>query len=133
MVHPAAALSAVAGTELAGRAGIEVRERPAFPLRLRVVDEDGRALQGVAVQVRLGDLTITPNDLLAGSPAGLPWGRTNAAGEVVLLGVDPGAPEIVEVAPWGEWEGGWTALATADLALGHPLAIVASPASADGR
>lgn len=133
VVHPAAALMAVAGADLAGRAGIEVRERPAFPLRLRVVDEDGRGLPGVAVQVRLGELTITPNDLLAAAPSALPWGRTDATGEIVLLGVDPGAPEVVAVAPWGEWEGGWRALATADLTAGRPLAIVASRVSSDRR
>ena len=129
VVHPRAALTTIAGAELAGRAGIEVRERPAFPLRLRLVDGDGRPLAGVAVQARIGDLTLTPNDLLAGAPSLLPWERTNAAGEVVLLGVDPGAPGLVEVAPWGEWEGEWTAVSSADLERGRPLEIVAAPAS----
>lgn len=91
VVHPGAALVTVEGSELAGRAGVEVRERPAFPLRLRVTDEDGRELAGVAIQLRLGDLTITPNDLLAGATNALPWQRTDAAGRIVLLGADPAA------------------------------------------
>lgn len=133
VVHPGAALIAVEGSELAGRAGIEVRERPAFPLRLRVTDEDGRELAGVAIQLRLGDLTITPNDLLAGATNALPWQRTDAAGRIVLLGADPAAPGLIEVAPWGEWEGEWTAVSSADLAVGRPLEIVASPAASAAR
>jgi hypothetical protein len=129
VVHPRAALATIPGGELAGRAGIEVRERPAFPLRLRLVDGDGRPLADVPVQVRLGDLTLNPNDLLAGAPALLPWQRTDSAGEIVLLGVDPGAPGLVEVAPWGEWEGDWTPVSSSDLELGRPLEIAASPTS----
>lgn len=107
-----------------------MRERPAFPLRLRMVDGDGRGLAGVAVQARVAEVTLTPNHLLAAAPAKLPWQRTNAVGEIVLLGLDPGAPGLVEVAPWGEWEGDWTAVTSADLAAGRPLEIVARPTAA---
>jgi hypothetical protein len=51
----------------------------------------------------------------------------------VLLGADPAAPGLIEVAPWGEWEGEWTAVSSADLAVGRPLEIVASPAATDAR
>lgn len=129
VVHPRAALAIVPGADLAGRAGIEVRERPPFPLRLRLVDGEGRPLAGVPVQLRLGDLTLTPNDLLAGAPALLPWQRSDTAGEIVLLGVDPAAPGLVEVAPWGDWKGDWTAVSSADLEFGRPLEIAAAPAS----
>ncbi|HEX2164749.1 MAG TPA: hypothetical protein VHM02_12430, partial [Thermoanaerobaculia bacterium] len=120
VVHPRAALIRLDGGELAGRAGIEIRERPGFPLRLRAVDPDGRPLAGVPFQVRVGDLTITPNQLLAAADAAILWERTNAAGEIVLFGVDPGAPGLVEVAPWGGWEGDWSAVTGADLAACRP-------------
>lgn len=123
LVHPWAALQVFDGQRIVGSAYVEVRPRPPFPPRVRVVDEDGEPVPGAQVQLRIGDLELTPNDLLAAATAGLPFQTTNALGEIVLHGLDARQLFDVEISPWAPFETDWVEL---DAARSGPLELVAS-------
>jgi len=113
IVHPWAALETFSGTRLQGSAAVRVRPRPPFPPRVRLRDPDGEPLRDTFVQLRFGDLTVTPNDLFAASTAGPPFQASNAVGEIVLNGVDPDLLFGVEVSPWQPYEESWVDLDSA--------------------
>jgi len=113
VVHPRAALQVVSGIDLVASAYQEVAPRPAFSPRLRLVDPDGEPVRQAMVQVRLGDLTLTPKDLLAAASVGLPFHTSNAMGEIILNGLEAGALSDVEVSPWLPYEEQWIDLAGA--------------------
>jgi hypothetical protein len=111
LVHPRAALQTFSAQDLIQSGVLEARLRPGYPPRVRVVDADGEPLEDVFVQLRLGDLTVTPDDVLAGASAGLPFQpASNAVGEIVLFGVDAEGVEPAEVSPWLPYAENWVAL-----------------------
>jgi len=111
LVYPSAALQTFAAEEIAGSGEVRARRRPEFPPKVRLVDPDGGPVAQAFVALRLGDLTISPDDLYAGARGGLPFQpTTNADGEVVLQGVDVDTVEQVEVSPWRPYEEHWVTL-----------------------
>jgi len=111
LVHPRAALQTFTSEELARSGTVEAAIRPSFPPRIRVVDSDGEPLANTFIALRLGDLTITPDDLFGGGTGSLPFQpTTNARGEVVLQGVDTDTVRRVEVSPWVPYEPHWVPL-----------------------
>lgn len=110
LIHPWAALQEISGRELTGSAYVEVRSRPPFPPRVRLVDPDGEPVRDAFVQLRLGDLTLTPNDLFVAATIDVPFRTSNAQGEIVLNGVDTDGLFDVEVSPWVPYEEQWLRL-----------------------
>ena len=100
MLHPDAQLVPLDGPAMAAATEVLVRPAPAKPLRLRVVDENGRRISGIPAELRFGSLTLGPNDLLAGLSATgtLLFYRPDETGELILRGVDPDAVEVPELA-----------------------------------
>lgn len=110
LVHGWAALQMISGLDLVASAVVEVDSRPAFPLRVRLVDAGGEPLPKVMLQVRLGDLTLSPNEFTA---AGVPAYTSNSVGEIVLTGLETGALSDIEISPWLPYEEQWVDLAGA--------------------
>jgi hypothetical protein len=126
LVHPAATLQTLSGQDLLQSGEVEARRRTGIPPRVRVVDADGEPLQNVFVELRLGDLVVTPNDVLAGASAGLPFQpASNAVGDIVLYGVDADGVESVEVSPWLPYEEDWVSLSGRS---GKVVNVTATPA-----
>lgn len=108
LVHGWAALQMISGLDLVASAAVEVDPRPPFPLRVRLVDAGGEPVPKVMLQVRLGDLTLSPNEFTA---AGVPAYTSNSVGEIVLNGLETGALSDIELSPWLPYEEQWVDLA----------------------
>jgi len=125
LVYPTAALQTFASEELASTGVVEARGRPEFPPKVRLLDTDGNPIARAFVALRLGDLTISPDDLYAGAFGGLPFQpTTNADGEVVLGGVDVDTVDQIEVSPWQPYEEHWVRLRSSDRGLVDIVAVV---------
>lgn len=110
LIHPWAAMQIVSGNDLSAAATAEVEGRPPFPPSVRLVDPEGEPVRDAFVMLRLDGLVVTPNDLFAAATAGVPFQASNAAGEIVLNGLDPDRFVSAEVSPWVPYEESWVAL-----------------------
>jgi hypothetical protein len=99
LLHPEAEITFLGAEELATVVEFEVTPAPSRPLRVRIVDEDGRPVAGASVELLYPLAWLQPRDFLAGlSRTGvLLISRSNTAGEIVLRGVNPADPETVRV------------------------------------
>jgi hypothetical protein len=98
LFHPAARLEVIPGERFwSGEVEAEAAPRP--PVRLRLVDEEGEAAGQAFLRLRVGEVTLSPDDLLfALTRTGAPWPyRLDERGEALLVGIDPAAPEVPEV------------------------------------
>lgn len=99
VMHPGVRLEVIRGDHLRRLEKLEVQPAP-LPLRIRVVDENGAALNGVPIELRFDGLTLSPNDfLLALRRTGhLMAFRTDASGVATLHGVDPRTRTVPDAA-----------------------------------
>jgi hypothetical protein len=113
-LHPAAAMQVLAASAWATATEFEVAPRPRAPIRIRLRDRAGNKVTPAAVQLRLGSVVVTPNDLTAVGD-GAPRLIVDENGELVLSGLDPDGGESIEVAPWGTaGEADWTPITRDD-------------------
>jgi len=113
-IAPGARISLFEGTALTSFDEVEIPRAPSRPLIVRVVDEDGQAIEGVPIELRYPDVTLGPNDfLLAATYSGHQMAfLTNADGEVVLRGVDPAAVTVPDVGVVLGEDESWESLAS---------------------
>lgn len=97
--HPSARLAPLPGSDLTLLAEAEIESKPDRPLRVRLVDEDGRPLASVPIGLRIGGAVLDANALLAAaSRSRVPIASmTSPNGELVLDAVDPRTPGGVEL------------------------------------
>jgi hypothetical protein len=100
VIAPGARIATLEGASFGSFDQVELPRAPARPLRLRVVDEDGRPVPRVPVTLRLAGVTLGPDDLLMAATFTRyqPFYLTDERGELVLRGVDPTAVTVPEVA-----------------------------------
>lgn len=99
LVAPGTRIETFGGTSLASFGEVRVSRAPSRPLRIRLVDEDGRPIRGVPVQLRYPDVVLGPNHfLMAATATGYQaFYLTDEDGEIALRGVDPEAVTVPDL------------------------------------
>ncbi|MCP4550408.1 MAG: carboxypeptidase regulatory-like domain-containing protein [bacterium] len=102
LLHRDAEITVLEVSEISAIPEITVNRGPISPLRVRITDGGGLPMAGIPVDLQYGELSLSPNDLLAGGIAGsILFYLTDDRGELILRGVNPDAALVPTLAVAG--------------------------------
>lgn len=99
VIHPQARITLLDSRELAASGHVSIERAPSRPLVVQVMDEAGRPLPGVPVELHYRGLTLGANEILAAASfcGSVLFYVSDGNGRLVLQGVDPSSPDVLSL------------------------------------